>query len=199
MIVLANGYFASGSQDNSIIIWNLDNGAIIKTLKGHTKPILDLITLDNGYLVSSSDEVVKIWNPIEGSQIHELLTSQTRYICEYMTPLPKAHFICSIGYNYRLSLIDAKEGTVIKTVVVSTEPGERPEGLATLNNGELFANCMQSTNKVMVWRADDLTLVKTISRISCFYYLTALKDGNLAVGGADKLVKILYMASEGGV
>ena len=54
---------ASGSSDNSIIIWDLNNLKIIFTLEGHENTISSLRLMNNGLLLSSSwDATIKIWN-----------------------------------------------------------------------------------------------------------------------------------------
>jgi WD40 repeat protein len=57
-------YIASGSEDNTIIIWNPDNGKFIQRLEGHTKTVRSIIwSNDSKTLFScSEDGSVKIWN-----------------------------------------------------------------------------------------------------------------------------------------
>ena len=66
--VLHNGDLASGSDDQTVKIWNPYNGSLIRTLTGHTGQVRALTVLQNGDLVSGScDKLIKIWNPIDGS------------------------------------------------------------------------------------------------------------------------------------
>ena len=57
-------YIASGSEDNTIIIWNPDNGNFIQRLEGHTKTVRSITwSNDSKTLFScSEDGSVKIWN-----------------------------------------------------------------------------------------------------------------------------------------
>ncbi len=65
MILLPNGYLAS-CADNTIKIWNVSNGSLIKTLLGHTTNVISLVILKNGDLASSSNQEIKIWNFASG-------------------------------------------------------------------------------------------------------------------------------------
>ena len=57
-------YIASGSEDNTIIIWNPENGKFIQRLEGHTKTVRSIIwSNDSKTLFScSEDGSVKVWN-----------------------------------------------------------------------------------------------------------------------------------------
>ena len=56
-------YIASGSEDNTIIIWNPETGKFMQRLQGHTKPVRSVVwTESSDRLVScSEDGSVKIW------------------------------------------------------------------------------------------------------------------------------------------
>lgn len=57
-------YIASGSEDNTIIIWNPVDGKFIQKLQGHTKTVRSVVwSNDSKMLVScSEDGSVKVWN-----------------------------------------------------------------------------------------------------------------------------------------
>ena len=65
LVVLPNGDLASGSGsgDNTIKIWNPNDGTLKTTLTGHTRDVESLVVLPNGDLASGSeDNTIKIWH-----------------------------------------------------------------------------------------------------------------------------------------
>ena len=65
---------ATGSQDKSIILWNLTTGDYSKTLLGQTGWISSLIFSDDGVLLASGgdDRTAIVWDVASGSLLHKL-------------------------------------------------------------------------------------------------------------------------------
>jgi WD40 repeat protein len=59
--VLPNGDIASGSLDTTIKVWSVD-GALRKSLYGHTYGIRGLAVHSSGDLISASNDDIKIWS-----------------------------------------------------------------------------------------------------------------------------------------
>lgn len=73
IILLENGFLASGSYDKTIKIWDLNTGTLFRTINGHMSLVQSLSVLSNGNLVSvSNDQYIKIWNPFNGSEIEAI-------------------------------------------------------------------------------------------------------------------------------
>ncbi len=47
---------ASGSDDSTIMVWNVETGRCVRTLTGHRGPVRSLFLLANGHLASGSIE-----------------------------------------------------------------------------------------------------------------------------------------------
>jgi WD40 repeat protein len=69
---MENGQLASGSSDGQLIIWNVDAGDQLKTLKRDLSPILSLAQLGDGTLASGSFKTITLWNPNTGAQVRQL-------------------------------------------------------------------------------------------------------------------------------
>src|SRR5437868_2793397 len=63
LAVLPSGMLASGSNDNSIKVWDVQNQTCIATLPGHTGTVNSLVVLPSGMLASGSlDNSIKVWD-----------------------------------------------------------------------------------------------------------------------------------------
>ena len=63
LIKLSNGNIASGGQDCTIKIWDIEKKQILTTLTGHTSMIWEIRELENDQLISASDDnKSKLWN-----------------------------------------------------------------------------------------------------------------------------------------
>jgi WD40 repeat protein len=63
IVSLEPNELASGSEDNTIILWNTETGRQKRTLVGHTQPVRALTLLRKGVLISASqDRTIRIWH-----------------------------------------------------------------------------------------------------------------------------------------
>jgi WD40 repeat protein len=71
-------YLASGNSDNTIKIWNVNDGQLKQTLTGHSDWVKSLVFSPNGqYLASgSSDQTIKIWD-VSNGQLKQTLTGHS--------------------------------------------------------------------------------------------------------------------------
>jgi WD40 repeat protein len=68
-----NGLLASGSRDNTIMLWNTKTKQLLNTLEGHTGPVSCVAFDKNGLLASGSlDNTIKLWNTTTGQLIKNL-------------------------------------------------------------------------------------------------------------------------------
>jgi len=60
-------YIASGSLDNTVKVWDTQNGKLIQTLKGHTDIVCSVVfSPDGNYIMSVSlDDILKVWQITE--------------------------------------------------------------------------------------------------------------------------------------
>ena len=63
VIAVATNSVYTGSYDNTIKVWNLDNGRCEATLEGHSRYVCAFAVLDAGRLASgSADNMIKLWS-----------------------------------------------------------------------------------------------------------------------------------------
>ena len=118
---------ASGDQDSTIKIWDWDLGELEKTLKGHTRAVLDL---DYGgpaghtLLAScSSDLTVKLWDPADGYRNirtlagHDHTVSSVRFIPSGASSAPSSgNLLVSSSRDMTLRIWDIQTGYCVRTL-----------------------------------------------------------------------------------
>ncbi len=69
-LAFAQGKLISGSEDNTIKIWNLETGACTHTLQGHQDTVRSLAFAQGKLISGSDDNTIKIWNLETGACTH---------------------------------------------------------------------------------------------------------------------------------
>ena len=98
---------ASGSDDKTIIIWDLATGKILKTLKGNSWKITSVAwSSDGNYLTSTcNDGLTKVWDLNTGTQLKILNTLGKNARCAAWSP--------NMGFILVASLMDATSNGAI--------------------------------------------------------------------------------------
>ena len=115
-----NVFFASGSNDGTVKIWNSETKDCVKTLKGHSGPVRAVTTLVNGNIASGSqDGTIKIWNKnwgeciktitVKGTDVHDTI-GYHRYDGIYsLAALPQGGVACTSIWNKNYYTTDIAE------------------------------------------------------------------------------------------
>ena len=67
-----NNLIISGSNDDSIKIWDVHSGELINTLNGHTEAVWSVFAINNLIISGSWDNSIKIWSIDTGKCINTL-------------------------------------------------------------------------------------------------------------------------------
>ncbi|KAF9890780.1 protein with putative role during mitosis [Aspergillus nanangensis] len=115
---------ASGSDDCTVKIWDWELGELERTLKGHTRPVLDADFGGprGGTLLAScsSDLSIKLWNPADEYKNvrtllgHDHIVSAVRFI-------PSGNLLISASRDADLRVWDVTTGYCVKTISGHTE------------------------------------------------------------------------------
>lgn len=121
----ADGKFlASGGADNAVKIWDYEKGEQSRTVQNaHTKQITSLAFAGKiGFLTTSGDASVKLWNPDNGGQMRQFVGG-TDFIYAAASSAD-GKVVVSGGEEGLVRIYNGENGTLIK---VAYAPGEEPK------------------------------------------------------------------------
>lgn len=147
MVLLNNGYFASGSNYGFVYILNpydeLGLRSVVKIIpRAHSAIVHTIVALPNGdFATSGNDKFVKIWNG-EDYSLKKVVTSEIE--CFELIALPFDHLAC--GSERNIFVWNLSNGQLVQTLVGHETP---VFGLALLTNGELASSSQEA---IKLWR-----------------------------------------------
>ena len=147
---------ASGSEDNTIKLWNLRTGQLLRTLTGHSEGIRSVAISPDGKLLASGsdDKTIKLWN-LDTGKLLRTLTGHSD-IVQSVTISPDGKLIASGSNDKTVKLWNPDTGQEIRTLtgfsyfVVSSAIS--PDG-QTLVSG---------ADKIYLWHLPTGNLISTI-------------------------------------
>ena len=171
----------SGSDDNTIKIWNSQDGSLKHTLIKHSGVITSLIVLHNGNLVSASDDLtIIIWNH---TIVERILTGHNDYVLR-LTLLPNTDF-ASASWDGEIKLWTSN-GDLKKTFKAHDS---YIYSLITLQNGYLASgSCGDYT--IRVWDREGNLKQALVGHTGCVFSLAQLDNGLLVSGSGDKTLRV---------
>jgi WD40 repeat protein len=113
-------YIVSGSEDNTVLLWDMSGKQIGQAFKGHTKPIKSVaFSPDGRYIISGSeDNTLRLWD-IKGKPIGKLFTGHTKPI-QSVAFSPDGRYIVSGSEDNTVRLWDMSGKPVGKPFVGHT-------------------------------------------------------------------------------
>ena len=181
---------ASGSDDNTIRLWNTITGEHIKTLTGHTRPVSSVAfnPADGSLLASGSDDnTIRLWNTITGEHI-KTLTGHTRPVSSNVAFSPDGSLLASGSDDNTIRLWDGTTGEHIKTLTGHTEG---VLSLAFSPDGSLLASG-GGDNTIRLWDGTTGEHIKTLTGHTDIVWSVAFSpDGSLLASGTwDNTIRL---------
>jgi WD40 repeat protein len=168
-------------------ILNPKNGAVIRTMKGHTRDITSITWSPDGTRLASSslDRTVRIWNAQTGSQTHKL-TGHTRRIFTVKWS-PDNTRLASASLDKTIRIWDAKTGAQMGTPLIGSDWANliswSPDGIKLASF---------SGKNILIWDAQLCELIQNITAHD--RWITSMNwspDGTkLASSSEDKTIRI---------
>ena len=135
----------SGSADETIKMWDIDTGACIRTLEGHSDEVRSVCVSPGGkHIISgSADETVKVWNAETGNLLRTLEGHKDSVTSVCVSPGKR---IISGSGDKTVKLWDIETGACIRTL----------EG----HSGEVKSVCVSPCGKSLFSGSSDASIVE---------------------------------------
>lgn len=184
-----DGYVYSGSGDNTIKAWSLQDGKLVCTMTGHKSVVSTLVVL-NGVLYSGSwDGTVRLWSLSDHSFL-TVLGEETQGIVKSILSLAADEGTLVAAYqNGDIQIW--RDDTSMKSMQIQSSAI-----LSVALNGKwLFTGGWDRTVNIQELSGDEISLECThVGSIPGSSVVTSLLywEGKLFAGFADKIIKVYY-------
>jgi WD40 repeat protein len=163
---------ASGSEDQTIRLWDVQTGRSLRTLGGHSKAVFSVAWSPDGKTLASSsdDKTIRLWNPDTGQQT-DILEGHTGYVR-------------SVSFSYDGCLLASKSNDrtvrlwrigTRESIAILNEPVSEywPPGLAFHPSAPILATLGEEDEVIRIWDLDFATLLGTAPLTPSFHYTNA--------------------------
>jgi WD40 repeat protein len=158
-----NNHLAAGLENGDINIYNIKDGNLVSSLKGHLDYVYDLVQISADLLSSSSqDTSVRIWN-LTTNTCKFILKGHTNWVYGLKQITPS--ILASVFMDATIKLWDITSGQEIRTLMGHTSSIEWKVDL--LNSETLVSGSQDQTIKLWNWSTGEcLSTIQTGSSIS---------------------------------
>ena len=174
---------ASGSDDQTIRLWNAHDGTCLAVLQGHTGGVTSVSFSPNGQILASAseDSSIRLWSVAHGT-ILKTLQGHTHWV-RAVAFSPDGQTLASGSDDRTVRLWEVKTGTCRKTLQGHTG---WVTSLSFSPNGQSFASGSEDAS-VRLWSVQDGTCFKLLQgHSSCVWEVAFNPEGQiLASGSAD--------------
>jgi WD40 repeat protein len=179
---------ASGGNDNTIKLWNVNTGNLLQTLEGHSNSVNSVAYSPNGQTVASGsrDSTIKLWNVNTGNLL-QTLTGHSNSI-NSVAYSPDGQTVASGSRDSTIKLWNVNTGNLLQTL---TGHSNWVNSVAYSPDGQTLASASDD-NTIKLWNVNTGNLLQTLKGHS--YSVTSVAyspDGQtLASGSSDKTIKL---------
>jgi WD40 repeat protein len=137
-------HLASGSQDQTVRLWDVNTGQCLKTLAGHTNWVSSVAFSPDGRLLASgsNDQTVRLWDISTGQSL-KTLSGHTNWVWSVAFS-PDGRLLASGSADATLKLWDVQTGEYLKTL----QP-ERPYERMNITSATGLTNAQKAALKAL--------------------------------------------------
>ncbi|MBC6477892.1 MAG: trypsin-like peptidase domain-containing protein [Hormoscilla sp. GM7CHS1pb] len=186
---------ASGSDDNTIKIWNLGSGRLLRTLTGHSGDVNSVGQAwgpDGQLLASGSgDRTIKIWN-LGSGRLLRTLTGHSRWV-RSVAISPDGQLLASGSDDRTIKIWNLGSGRLLRTL---TGHSHWVNSVAISPDGQLLASGSRDRT-IKIWNLESGRLLRTFKGHSHWVNSVAISPYGqlLASGSYDRTIKIWNLES----
>jgi WD40 repeat protein len=163
-----NIHLAAGLSNGDINIYNINDGNLVSSLKGHSSHVYDLVQISADLLASSSvDKTVHIWN-LTTNTCKFILTGHTNWVVGLKQITPS--ILASGSWDRTIKLWDITSGKLIRTLTGHT--GAIWFSVDLLNSQTLVSGSGNKTIKLWNWSTGEC--LSTIQTTGSYIYALAV-------------------------
>ena len=173
---LPDGSLASGSNDETIMIWNINTGELINKLVGHEYLVISLTVIQNSFLVSGSYKEIRIWNVSSGETVQKL-NGHTSYVWSLIEL--SGNRLASGSIDGSIKIWDLNTFQTIKILKISgTMSSPYVYSLLDLNKGKQLA-AGYSDSVIRIWDLSSGNVIRSLlsdnsSSVNCLALLSGI-------------------------
>ncbi|MEH2129769.1 MAG: ribosome assembly protein 4 [Nostoc sp.] len=184
---------ASASSDNTIKIWDVSSGKLLKSLSGHSSPVNLVAYSPNGRQLASasSDKTIKIWD-VSSGQLLKTLTGHSDTV-NSVAYSPNGQQLASASYDKTIKIWDVSSGKLLKSL---TGHSSEVNSVAYSPNGQQLASA-SADKTIKIWDVSSGKLLKTLTGHSNVVNSVAYSPNGqqLASASSDETIKIWDVSS----
>ena len=183
----------SSSEDQTIRLWNLRSGDLLRTLKGHSGSVWSIAFSPDGQTVASgsSDNTIKLWNKGSGDLLGTLEGhSGTVWSIAFSAD---GQILASGSSDNTIKLWELGSGKLLNTL---SGHADAVRSIALSPDGQILASG-SSDKTIKLWNRGSGELIRTLKGHKDRVISVALSpDGQiLASGSVDQTIKIWNLSS----